>query len=354
MNGPHRNEFEQKKESYAFIPGLGLISEDPREKERAELRIVSNKIGMALILYILLSLFLSVPLIGLLSLLGFPVRIDWISGVYYAPAAVQQVVNLIMMLLRMGLPCLFLWKTMRPELSAQKVMRSPRAGLTMAAVFIGLAASVSMTYVVEMLQQVFVSAGFLLTSQTLNIPTEPLAIVLYFVLMVVLPAFLEELLFRGAIMHGLKRFGDGLAVLLSALLFALAHLSLISGGNAFVMGLIIGYFVIKTGSLWTGILMHFFINTVGFLQAMFSVGALRDYASDIVLIINVILLALGLLVFVVVTLRDKSLFYISYPSSTCLSTRERLVVFFSSVLLLAAVVTLIFLSLSVLQVGGGV
>ena len=139
------------------------------------------------------------------------------------------------------------------------------------------------------------------------------------------------------------------AFFLSALLFALAHLSLISGCNAFVMGLIIGYFVIKTGSLWTGILMHFFINTVGFLQAMFSVGALRDYASDIVLIINVILL-----VFVVVTLRDKSLFYISYPSSTCLSTRERLVVFFSSVLLLAAVVTLIFLSLSVLQVGGGV
>lgn len=354
MNGPHRNGFEPKRESYAFIPGLGLISEDPREKERAELRMASNKIGMALILYLLLSLFLSVPLVELLSLLGFPVRVDWDTGIYYAPAAVQQVINLITMLLRMGLPALFLWKMMRPELSVYKTMKAPRSGLTLAAVFMGLAASVVMTYVVGALQQLLVSAGFLLTSPRLNIPTAPLEILLYFTLMVLLPAFFEELLFRGAIMHSLKKFGDGLAVLLSALLFALAHLSLISGCNAFVMGLVIGYFVIKTGSLWTGIIMHFSINAVGFFEAMFSVGLLKDYASDVILIVNVILLALGLLIFAVVTLRDKSLFYIPAPAREYLSTREKLGTALGSALLLTAVVVLLFLSFSVLQIGGSI
>ena len=144
-------------------------------------------------------------------------------------------------------------------------------------------------------------------------------------------------------------YGDGLAIVVSALLFALAHFSLVNGSNAFVMGLVIGYFVIKTSSLWTGIWIHFWVNAIGFLEAMLSVGIFEDYASDITLIINVILLALGILVFSVVTLRDNTLFHIIYPSATSLATSERIKICLTSVAMLTAVAVLFVLSLSILQ-----
>lgn len=349
MDGSQKNGFDGEKESYAFIPGLGLIQENPQEKEKFQLRVVSNKIGMAMILYILLSSFLSVPVIWLLSVIGLPIQVDWDTGVFYGSATMQQIVNLIIMALRLGLPCLFLWRGMQPKVSIHEIMKPPRSGLTMAAIFIGLATSVVASYAVKMIQDLLVSFGFLLTSQTLNIPTRPEGILLYFILMVLLPAFLEELLFRGAIMQSLRGYGDGLAIVVSALLFALAHFSLINGSNAFVMGLVIGYFVIKTGSLWTGMLIHFFVNAIGFSEALLSVGVFEDYASDITLIINVILLVLGILVFAVVTLRDNTLFRIIYPSATSLATSERIKICLTSVAMLTAVAVLFVLSLSILQ-----
>ncbi|MCL2014223.1 MAG: CPBP family intramembrane metalloprotease [Oscillospiraceae bacterium] len=78
----------------------------------------------------------------------------------------------------------------------------------------------------------------------------------------VIPALFEEALFRGAVMGSLRRFGDGFALFVSSVLFALAHLNvgLMSVLNAFVFALVLGYFAIRTGSLRIAMLMHFMFN----------------------------------------------------------------------------------------------
>ena len=81
-------------------------------------------------------------------------------------------------------------------------------------------------------------------------------------------------------MHSLRRHGDAFALILSSTLFALMHYNIYMVLNAFLMGLLIGYFVIRTGSIITGILMHLANNllTVGLseLQASLdpSIGAI--------------------------------------------------------------------------------
>ena len=72
---------------------------------------------------------------------------------------------------------------------------------------------------------------------------------------------------RGVVMQSLRRFGDGFALITSSLLFMLLHQSLLQYPNALLMGLFIGYAVLYTGSIWTGVILHL-VNNVSVLILM--------------------------------------------------------------------------------------
>lgn len=75
------------------------------------------------------------------------------------------------------------------------------------------------------------------------------------------PAFCEEILFRGAILKGLyNSHNTTIAVVISGLLFMFMHGNIAQILHPFAMGIIIAIVVIKTNSLWCGILMHFINN----------------------------------------------------------------------------------------------
>lgn len=81
-----------------------------------------------------------------------------------------------------------------------------------------------------------------------------------FVLTPLLPAIFEELLFRGVIMRGLLQYGKIPAVVLSALMFALAHGSYMQLITQFLTGLVIGFLVLETKNLVVGMAVHFANN----------------------------------------------------------------------------------------------
>ena len=83
-----------------------------------------------------------------------------------------------------------------------------------------------------------------------------------FVLAVV-PAVCEELLFRGVIFNGLReRFSSVVAVLLSGLLFALAHQNLQQLIYQFIFGCILSVVVLRTGSTVASMLVHLVNNLI--------------------------------------------------------------------------------------------
>jgi membrane protease YdiL (CAAX protease family) len=78
----------------------------------------------------------------------------------------------------------------------------------------------------------------------------------------------EELIFRGMILDGfLKRYKPWTSVILSALIFAIAHISPLPFINAFMLGLLMGWVYWKTGSLWLTIMIHFVNNASASLLA---------------------------------------------------------------------------------------
>ncbi len=86
----------------------------------------------------------------------------------------------------------------------------------------------------------------------------------------VLPALIEEMIFRGYILGALRPHGDGLAVVLSAVLFALFHGNVLQIPFAFILGLVMGYLTVQTDSIWPAVLLHFTNNLMSVLLNFFG------------------------------------------------------------------------------------
>lgn len=73
-----------------------------------------------------------------------------------------------------------------------------------------------------------------------------------------LPAFCEELAFRGLILTGLaRRFRPWTAIFLSSFLFSLYDMNVFRCLPHFVLGCILGFLVLRTGSVLTAMVFHF-------------------------------------------------------------------------------------------------
>lgn len=93
-----------------------------------------------------------------------------------------------------------------------------------------------------------------------DIPTSVFGIVILFLRSAVMPAITEEFAMRGVVMHSLRRYGDLFALTMSAVVFGLMHGNMIQMPFAIIAGYILGYACIKTGSLWTSVIIHLINN----------------------------------------------------------------------------------------------
>jgi sodium transport system permease protein len=90
-------------------------------------------------------------------------------------------------------------------------------------------------------------------------------LVLIFV-MVVSPSICEELLFRGAITSGLRNlFSPKVTIIIVGILFGLFHLSIYRFALTGLTGIILTYYVVRSGSIYLAMIGHFINNFVAIL-----------------------------------------------------------------------------------------
>lgn len=102
---------------------------------------------------------------------------------------------------------------------------------------------------------------------------------------IVAAPILEEVLFRGLIFESCsERFGRGVGLFLSALLFGVIHVVPVQVINAFVVGLILGYIYLRTRSLVSVIIIHAVNNAIAYITAVLfgdaASATLRDVVSN--------------------------------------------------------------------------
>lgn len=83
----------------------------------------------------------------------------------------------------------------------------------------------------------------------------------------IIAGFAEELLFRGVIQSGFKKWGIKISIGASALIFMLMHGNAEQTVHQFIVGVLIGYVFYKTNNLWIGVFIHIFNNFIPVTQA---------------------------------------------------------------------------------------
>ena len=128
-------------------------------------------------------------------------------------------------------------------------------------------------------------------------------LILAILLMAVLPAIFEEFIFRGMIMNGLRsKMGDVCAIFISAAMFAFAHGSIEQLLYQFALGVVIAWMVIRTGSLASGILIHFLNNAIVLVLSYISLhygGVEMVYNAWQWVVCVVLVLVAAVLIFVI-------------------------------------------------------
>lgn len=88
---------------------------------------------------------------------------------------------------------------------------------------------------------------------------------------VVVGPLAEEIFSRGLMLSALAPYGKVFAAVVSSLFFALGHESLIKVGSTFLLGLVLSYVTLKTGSIKTSFALHAINN--GFVEISVIAGA---------------------------------------------------------------------------------
>lgn len=104
------------------------------------------------------------------------------------------------------------------------------------------------------------------TVNRIHLPASGAALAAAWIAVCLLPAFGEELLFRGLLQGWLRKHGVLCAILGQAVLFSLLHGRISACTAALLGGLALGLCAEATGSLRAGILFHLYNNTLAFLS----------------------------------------------------------------------------------------
>ncbi len=132
-------------------------------------------------------------------------------------------------------------------------------------------------------------------------------IVLLYISGALVPAFCEEVLFRGRILANLAPYGKTGAIVISSVLFALMHQNPYQILYTAAAGIMLGMAYIKTGSIWLGTVIHFVNNAYSVTNDVIYTNA-PGVATDVVLLLlQVAVVGVGIFCLVKYLLIEKKL-----------------------------------------------
>ena len=299
---------------------------------KTEVRRAANGIGAAYSSMIAITFFLQLVLILLTALFsGFADMTALIGDSVFS--LVMQIATSILMF---TIPYIVVAKILKYNISDLVELRRPKVKTLSPLLCVGL----GVCALSEIFTNIFAS---LLSSFGIN-PEMPQmesgnsveGKVLYILAIAIVAPLVEEFALRGIALSIFKKFGEGFAILVSALLFGLMHGNLIQMPFAFVAGLGLGFVAVKSGSLWGAILLHAIVNSVSlvtqFISDMFTIE-IANIAYSVYLIAALLLGVFGFLSFT----RKGETISLTKGQNTA-TTGEKLKYFFSAPLIIISLI----------------
>ena len=130
-------------------------------------------------------------------------------------------------------------------------------------------------------------------------PSGVFGFLLTFISTAIVPALVEEFACRGIVLGLLKKHGQDFAIITSSIVFGIMHGNFEQIPFAIMVGLILGYIYVKTGSIWVSIAVHCINNAISvclsYLENVITVN-MQDLLYLVYLAISMLAAIIGVLV----------------------------------------------------------
>lgn len=328
----------------------------PLDSQRQGLRRAGSFIGVGMLFLIAFSQFLYTALVfGLMALGLLPA-----DAVYEDALGLGNTPYLLIYMsvyaVMMGVPMLLAGPITRTPLRPFAAHKKVRPLLFLAAVVAGMAMCVVANLVANYMMSFFNALGIPNPAMPELLIDTPVSLALNLFIFAVLPALLEEMVFRGCVLQSLRPYGDRTALWVSSLLFALMHGNVLQVPFAFIVGLVLGYAVLRTNNIWLAVAIHFANNAMATLLDYAALKTSPDNQNTLVVVVFAALGLIGMLILFILRARNHPLTAGLPKNEGNVATSSQLGVLFTSPAFLISFILFILLVLlnvatSVLQAG---
>lgn len=207
------------------------------------------------ILCLIPCLNIAVPIVILGQLSGLGYTIPY----FYCLFAIPQFIFPVITAFLVAILCRFTVKN-RARVSDFKEPMTFGDGFMLTMIFLG---AIFILEIISVLNTLFfnsIGIYFPQLSYSTFIPTDPLQTIVFIIVIAVLPALSEEIIYRFFVCGSLSEYSAAGAVTVSAIAFGLMHGNLQQLLYATAAGLVLGYIFLKTKNIRFTIFLHFFNN----------------------------------------------------------------------------------------------
>ncbi|MGN0666909.1 MAG: lysostaphin resistance A-like protein [Huintestinicola sp.] len=274
--------FNDSNDEYIYRDGEGFIGEYPKAAEDSAISMVHNIICWTVMLFILLSGILVIGLPYICERLGYDVT--YCSGGFFAGERVPAVISTYaLQLLPYFVAFAFIFIKLKMPLKVLaplKINNRPLFNLSIPAAVL--------TYAVTLI----LALGYIRVLGYIGvrpyvglwIPQTGNGVFLSCLLNTILIPIINELLCRGVIVQMLRQFGDGYAIFGSALVAATISGDVTTFLTIFTSSLVVSYFMLRTGSVLTAIIMHIIMSTLTFWSSYMEMMDIPQESLDVMFI----------------------------------------------------------------------
>lgn len=255
---------------------------------------------------------------------------------------VLQTVQIAMSLIVIALPFAVCAKIYGFNISRFAALKRPKNGTRLPYFLFGVGFCAFANIAVTAAGRVFERFGFKDTGVKDVNPDGVWGLLLSITATAIVPALVEEFAFRGIVQGILLPFGEAFSVFASAAVFGMVHGNFEQIPFAFLVGLVVGFIRVKTGSIAVCMAVHAANNLIAVLASY--PGVLPVAISNIIYTVYV-LLALTLSILGVTLIKGEGKFSFSEHSGA-LSAKKRYVGFFFSFPFLAVFMVYLFRAVS--------
>ncbi len=225
-----------------------------KQKEKADLKKVGFYTGVAILLNILVQNVLTV------LLAAFDLTDKYLNDGVFAAGF-----DILFTVLALLVPFALVGRKMNAYSGAERVfyLGAPyRYRDLPSAVLAGVGCCMGANIITNYISAIFNNFGYEPSDLEFNLPDGIGGFLLSLVRMAVVAGIVEEIAMRGYVLGNLRFYGDGFAIAMSSVVFAVIHGNFSQMPFALVSAFGLGYFSVKTGTMWTGVIIHMLNNAI--------------------------------------------------------------------------------------------